>query len=301
MKDLENAVAPAIEGILRANSALFSHFDPGDCIAAFDQVPDSFAYHHVPKAVDDLWRRIEAEFGASGFDAFQRLTMLTLIRDFESRSHDRKYTDGVLARFGISFRRIITSARDPEFALYRDQNDILLKDLALCRQAMFPVGHRIVEPNSGFSRSLAFRGGVSQAVRFLWLLATKGGHTRWYQVHTHLSELEEFNAEGWAQACLLLADMMKLHPEIRGVVTGSWFNDPLIEMVSPRLTYLRKMPQDNGAHLFFTKVSTKGGALSKSKTRQELHRQGKYLPRIYTLAWPRKAMLTWADAKRGAN
>lgn len=287
-----------IDKIKNDNQELLSRFDPDSCIDFFDRVPDHKPYHYLPETVRTLWAAISADLGESGFDAFQKITMLRLIGRFETRSRGRRYADCIGERFAISFRRIVDSIADPEFALYRSENDILLKDLGLCRQAVFPAGMRVVEPNSGFHRILIFRGGWVQALRFLELLIRTGGHRHWYQVHTHLSELDDFNPDGWIRCCLRLADMMKLHPEIRGLWTGSWFNDPVIETISPRLTYLRKMPQDNGAYVFYSSVAINSGALAKSKTRQKLFEQRKYLPKSYAVIWPRRPLLAWAAVVR---
>ncbi len=92
--------------------------------------------------------------------------------------------------------------------------------------------------------------------------------------------------------------MLKLHPEIRGVRTGNCFNDPVFETISPRLTYLRKMPQDNGAYVFYSNVEINSGALAKSKTRQKLFEQRKYLPKSYAVIWPRRPLLAWAAVVR---
>jgi hypothetical protein len=95
--------------------------------------------------------------------------------------------------------------------------------------------------------------------------------------------------------------MLELHPEIKGIWTGSWFNDPAIETVSPRLTYLRKMPQDNGAYAFYSNLASTSGALSKSKTRQKLYEEKKYIPKSYALIWPRKPLLKWAVSVRASK
>ncbi len=248
--------------------------------------------------VRQLWASVERDFGAAGFDAFQRLTMLRLIESFEQRCAPRRYSKSVLDRFSISFGRIVNSVSDQTFERYRNVNDILLKDLGLCRQKIFPAGAQVVEPDSTFHRSLLYRGGLKQALRFAGLLLSSGGHSHWYQIHTHLSELEDFNPEGWDDCYVRIADMLALNPQIRGMWGGSWFYDPALEKVSPRLAYLRKIPQENGALVLYSNVDIKGGALSKSAARKKAYESGEYLPKSYSLIWPRKPMMAWADRKR---
>jgi hypothetical protein len=69
----------------------------------------------------------------------------------------------------------------------------------------------------------------------------------------------------------------------------------MLASISPHLTYLREVPEDNGAAIFFVEADPQGrsGALTKSPTRQRLFQEGKYLPKIYMRVWPRQAMLDW--------
>ena len=92
--------------------------------------------------------------------------------------------------------------------------------------------------------------------------------------------------------------MLALNPEIRGMWGGSWFYDPALERISPRLEYLRSVPQDNGAYVFYSNIDINGGALSKSDTRKQAYEDGKYLPKSYSVIWPRRHLLDWAASMR---
>ena len=217
-----------------------------------------------------------------------------MICDFKSRARGRNYTPDVLTRFEHSFARILAAIQDPACAHYRSNNDILLKDMALCRQKMFPAGAQVVEPASGFHRALLIRGGFGQFFSVMKLLIRSSGHADWYQIHTHLEEREEFIPDGWDRCYLRLAHMMERHPHIRGMYGGSWFYDPALAMVSPRLTYLRTRPQENGAVVCYSNDDPHGGALATSDTRRALYEKGQYLPKAYALIWPRAPLLAWA-------
>ena len=273
---------------------LFDRFDPDDCIAAFDREKERGAYQYIPESVATIWSAVRAEFGESGFDAFQRVVMLRLIQDFEARATDKRYTADIRECFSCSFRRIVQAISDEGYDHYRSRNDLLLKDLGLCRQKIFPAGAQVVDPDSAFHRSLLLRGGLAQAFSFARLLVSTKGHEHWYQIHTHLSELVDFNPEGWDECYLRLAGMLELHPEVRGMWGGSWFYDPELESLSPRLSYLRQVPVANGARLYFSNVLSDGGALSKSKTRREAYERGEYTPKAYVLIWPRNELIDWA-------
>ena len=70
--------------------------------------------------------------------------------------------------------------------------------------------------------------------------------------------------------------------------------------ISPRLLYLRVMPQENGAELFYWGPSSddEDNATAKSATRRRLVKEGKYVPTCYYLVWLRQDILKWAKARR---
>lgn len=277
-----------------ANVQLFAAFDPRDTIAAFDAIDEREPYHTLGPLIVEQWAGIQAHYGVAGFEAYQHVTMLTLMRDFESRARGCDYTPDILARFAYSYTRIIVAIQNRDFEHYRSQSDLLLKDMALCRQKMFPAGAQVVEPSSGFHRALLFRGGLGQFWGVVKLLLASGGNSHWYQIHTHLDEREEFTPDGWDLCYVRIARLMERHPTIRGMYGGSWFYDPALATVSPRLTYLRTRPEENGALVFYSNDDPHGGALATSETRRRLYDKGEYLPKAYALIWPREPMIAWA-------
>ncbi len=78
---------------------------------------------------------------------------------------------------------------------------------------------------------------------------------------------------------------------------GSWFYDPSLAKISPRLAYLHTEPCKYGARLF--KLGTSQDAirlaLLKSATRRQLYEDGKYTPTQYAILWLRKHMLRWQE------
>jgi hypothetical protein len=290
----ETKAARLREELLAQHGGAFETLRVETLISLLDATPSEKPYHFLTDRTEDLLSGIRREHGETGFELLQKLALLRLIETFSSRAVGKRYTDAIRECFGRSYDRIIRSIEDPSFSHYRTVNDILLKDLALCRQKMFPAGAQVVEPASAFHRALLYRGGVRQALQVIQLLLVTGGNRGWYQNHTHLSELEEFNPEGRDRFYLRIADMLAVNPDAKGMWGGSWFYDPELERVSPRLVYLRERPQANGAFVFYSNVDLKGGALSKSKSRRELYERGEYLPKAYALIWPRRRMIAWA-------
>jgi hypothetical protein len=175
-------------------------------------------------------------------------------------------------------------------------NDSVRKDLAILGGRLIPVGAGVAAPNGGVPRSTAFRDGVAQAFGFLRFRINSGALRPWLEMHTHLDSLSEFSEDGWNRSYRRVADLLVANPEWRGVFRASWFLDPALKRISPKLSYLSEVPLANGAEMFFVEVNKSGncGALHRSETRRKLFLRGEYVPRIYLMAWPRCALIAWS-------
>jgi hypothetical protein len=79
------------------------------------------------------------------------------------------------------------------------------------------------------------------------VLARLGGSFPLYQIHAYTRHLSEFTEPGWEACYRRIARIMGDEPEVRGLYGGTWFFDPELQRVSPRLTYVRRLPIDDGA------------------------------------------------------
>jgi hypothetical protein len=120
-----------------------------------------------------------------------------------------------------------------------------------------------------------------------------------FRIHIDERDLSEFNDAGWDRAYLRVAEMLRLHPKVKGAVGTSWTLDPQLDHISPRLSYPRRCQVDHGAFLRFEGPSelTTQRALAKSTTRRRLYERGEYVPGAYTIVWPRRDFLRWAASK----
>lgn len=138
--------------------------------------------------------------------------------------------------------------------------------------------------------------GVTPPLR--WVAA--GGWGTWLEAHTESRELSDFNPAGWDRTWMAAAGIIENYSGLRGVIGSSWFYDPPLKTISPRLAYLREMPLRHGAFL----VHQGPGAIhseraaASSPTRRALIESGEYVPQSWLLVWPRKALLKWARAER---
>jgi len=128
-----------------------------------------------------------------------------------------------------------------------------------------------------------------------WFLARSWGV--WLEIHTESRDLTDFNPAGWDKAWLATAGIVSRYPGLRGGIGSSWFYDPPLTKISPRLAYLRQTPLKNGAFMVHQgpgAIHTERASAS-SPTRRALIEAGKYTPRSWLMIWPRKALLRWAD------
>lgn len=122
----------------------------------------------------------------------------------------------------------------------------------------------------------------------------------WLEVHTESRELSDFNEPGWDRAWATAAEICKRRPQMAGMLGSSWFYDPPLEQISPRLAYLRVNPLKHGAFLLHQgpgEIHTQRAATS-SPTRAALIERGEYTARSWIVAWPRAALIRWADSRR---
>lgn len=141
-------------------------------------------------------------------------------------------------------------------------------------------------------------GGHGFAPPFRWLLAR--GWREWLEVHTDNRDVSDFSPEGWNQTWLAIAGLLERYPGLVGGFGSSWFYDPPLAKISPRLAYLREVPLKHGAFLVHQgtgEIHTQRAA-AKSATRRAMIESGEYTARSWLLVWPRRQLLKWAAAER---
>ena len=130
----------------------------------------------------------------------------------------------------------------------------------------------------------------------------QGWKKPWLEVHTESRHTDDFSEPGWDQAWASAAAICKRRPELAGMIGSSWFYDPPLETISPRMAYLRLNPLKGGAFIIHQGPgqihSDRAGATSP--TRRALIESGEYLPRSWLVAWPKSTLIPWADKRTTA-
>ncbi|HRO32276.1 MAG TPA: hypothetical protein PLQ03_02575 [Brevundimonas sp.] len=129
----------------------------------------------------------------------------------------------------------------------------------------------------------------------------RAGHRKtWLEVHTESRHLDDFNEDGWNRAWATAAEICRARPDLAGMIGSSWFYDPPLTEISPRLAHLRLNPLNGGAFMVHqgpAEIHTQRAATA-SPTRKALIDSGEYTARSWLMVWPRKALIAWADARR---
>jgi hypothetical protein len=177
-------------------------------------------------------------------------------------------------------------------------DDLFQKEFGIVSLRLYAAGAELVDFRCGIPRSIVLRAGVSKIIANLALMQRLGGFKPYFQSHLHAFNLDSFNEEGRNDLYRCCAELYALHPECLGMFGSSWFYDPVLDRISPRLSYLRTIPLAGGAHLFYVQDGGEAtsSAIAKSATRRQLYEEGKYVPKTYTLVWGRKEQIKWSQA-----
>lgn len=129
-----------------------------------------------------------------------------------------------------------------------------------------------------------------------------GGWKTWLEVHTESRHLDDFNEEGWNRAWATAAAICERKPELAGMIGSSWFYDPPLTEISPRLAHLRLNPLKGGAFMVHQgpgDIHTQRAGTA-SPTRKALIDSGDYTARSWLMAWPRDSLIAWGRAREAA-
>lgn len=186
---------------------------------------------------------------------------------------------------------------DPEASYGNEVESYFDRDLRMAFGFTVPAGAQVVDLRCWLPTNFYRYQGIIENFRCLSFVKIKlGGLGPLFRIHTDTRNLVEFNQSGWNDCYVRIAELLESMPRVKGVVGTSWFYDPQLENISPKLRYLRKVPTDGGA---FLRIDGPGDvhtqrAITRSPTRKQLYEEGKYEPICATLVWPRKNIIQWS-------
>jgi hypothetical protein len=261
--------------------------------------PEAVPYKYISSKTEEICNRIEGLYSRPALEAFHKFLLLKLIK----KNVNVEKTDlpkDIISLYKINFNRITREIETNQYkGSYLYSNDKYCKDIAICSMRMIPIGARKIHI-SALPKRFLFKKGISQLVEGSSFVVYKlKGFKPLYEMHTDSKDpdlLSEFNPVGFTKSYLLVAELLKRHTDIKGLFATSWFYDPQLETISPRLSYIRRMIFENGGKCFFVGSDDQAikNSTQKSMTRRKLYQEGKYLPTNYLIIWPRNKIIEWA-------
>jgi len=283
--------------LLLGGPTVLEDFPLSRYISCLDAHPPYSSYHYLSQDIQGICSSIAMRWSEAILDSYHRLLLIHLMTGFAERSKPIALPSSIVDLYYIEFRRIIKELESNSRGFYLFPNDLFFKDLGLCRLILMPVGSQLIEIESGISRRLLLKGRLRQLLKGLEFFMVKTrGFKPFFQIHLDPRKTTEFNCPERTLCYLKIAEILKLNRHIKGVFGGSWFYDPQIEKISPRLAYLRRLPLAHGAQTFYdgSNEQALADALRKSPTRRHYYENGQYLPSNYILVWPRQGLIDWA-------
>ncbi|MFC1604119.1 hypothetical protein ACFL5F_03740 [Planctomycetota bacterium] len=240
------------------------------------------------------YEQITSQYGTHALSLYLKLALCCFISDSLERLRHKKLPDEILHLCHEWFEWVLEDFSKQPDDYYDHRCESFVLDVMVCSLRSIPVGGAwIVEIRSVGLRPF-FGGGVKNFFSYLYFIIFKArGFSPYLTTHTAARNLRYFNERQMNLAYPRIAALMKRNPRIKGFYRRSWFLDPKLEHISPKLGYLTKVPLQNGARLFAA-GSTKNDikyALAVSPTRRRLYEEGKYRPTSYAYIWPRKEFL----------
>ena len=94
-----------------------------------------------------------------------------------------------------------------------------------------------------------------------------------------------------------IAQALRRHPEVKGLLTESWLHSPDTFRVSPHLAWLNTpFLEHGGLVVMLGAAEASSGVFTGGGERQRLYEEGKFRPTTAMAIWPRAAMLEWAES-----
>lgn len=282
--------------IAPARSAVFARFpqlaaeigdNPFDRFEAIHAAQPAFAgYTHISSA---MRRAIEA-IPPHLREGYFRALLLWHVERLDEKLASARLHPEFAGQIADSVHRIMVQI-EGEADWADPKRDAYMKDLGIVRLSVIPAVAQLIYPYSGVVKANAIKGGLGA----WWYIGARcGGFAPFLEIHTHAPMISAyFNPVGWEETYRLTTLLFATYPRARGMLGTSWFYDPKLLEISPRLAYLQAEPLANGAYSLAagTDAGTVSTATATSASRRALYEAGKYYPRAYSLVWAKAAML----------
>jgi hypothetical protein len=123
-------------------------------------------------------------------------------------------------------------------------------------------------------------------------------------IHTAGKYRRGFTEAQQSAAFLNVADLLRSRPDHLGLYRRSWFLDPQVARIEPRLAFLVAEPLEHGARYGRwgpIDADDRREILAYSPARRAAFQAGTYRPEVWAYLWRREDLLRWAAARSGGS
>ena len=278
-------------------SQILEHFPVERYVEQIRQLPALAGSVQISATCNQTMDAIRKMAGDDPEPLYNRLAIVHAIQYSVADFGRRGFPPDIENLFVEWFFDVLEGTGWEEDKFFRLEYNPFIKDMAVCTGRMIPVGGAWIIELSGISRHIFFSGKPGQVfARTLFLSKGVRAFKPFYQIHMALRFADRFNENEREASYLRIAAMLRANPGVKGLIGISWYLDPALKEISPELSYLQDLPENNGALIFplSTPEGAARGALVGSAWRTQLYREGKYQPKNAFIIWPRTALLGWA-------
>lgn len=294
---IRNVIAGLREEIARTDPRLLERHPVERYLAEMDAFPKIGSYRNFPPALVSVFEEIAASGGVRALALYHKLAIALFIERAIPGLPRLDVPDDVRTIVGAWFDRIVAEFSTQPDEYYDHATDLFCRDFSVACGRLTPIGCEVVEL-SRLGRRYLIGGGPKQAIKALRYVLTKTRALNPLYLHRHMDNryVKDFDIEGVSLCCRRLADMCARDPRVAGIAAASWFFDPKVAEISPRLGWTRRLQDRHGAVLFRIGVNEAAIRLAttSSEQRKRLYEEGKYTPTHYLAVWPRKDLIAWA-------
>lgn len=208
----------------------------------------------------------------------------------------------ILELYPDAFSRLADFLKRPSVDAYDVTSDYFRKDMRFVLGLTVPCGTFVVDMFSRYRfrtiiKSFLRSGNIMVVFRYLKIK----GYGPWFHMHIDQRYTNDLNEQAHDQMYLRIAELLKRNKHIRGTTGSSWLYDPQLLKLSTRHAYIQLRPVERGAFLVRHGKGNVEQATMTSKSRRRLYEEGKYMPREYSMLWPRKELIAWADQNKNMD
>jgi len=285
------------------NKQLLTIFPVSGYIDLLNNRPQLGTYAYVSPQIKDICNRIVHLANENILETYHKLILIELICLAKAKIENKNLHEDINCLYTANFNRILKqmeTVNEPGFYLY--SHDKFFKDLGICSFFLIPAGAQKIHLDT-LPYYFLYKKGIRQFFKGICLLLFElKGIRPLFQMHTDSNDsdlMADFNSTGWENFYIRTARILEQQEDIKGIFGSSWFFDPQLSKISPRLEFLRNIVEQGGGKVFYIGTSSHDikNALLKSTTRRKLYNAGKYLPANHIVIWPRQKLIEWAKKK----